>query len=100
MVLFAQPRGEGQVRLGLIVSRKVGESVVRNRVKRRLREAFRHLRPQLDSLATLKGMDVVVVARHTLAKANGPETALALENCLKRLSRQVAAKADANARPN
>jgi len=52
-----------QPRLGLAVSRRVGNAVVRNRVKRWLREAFRHER------ASLGGVDVVVIARPSAATA-------------------------------
>jgi ribonuclease P protein component len=45
-------------RLGLSVSRKVGSAVVRNRVKRLLREAFR-----TSASALPPGLDLVVVAR-------------------------------------
>ncbi len=52
-------RREGQGRkLGLAVSRKVGSSVVRNRVKRYLREIYRTQRAQLP-----EDMYVVIVAR-------------------------------------
>ena len=39
--------GEATVRLGFTATRKVGGAVVRNRAKRRLREAARALAPQL-----------------------------------------------------
>lgn len=49
--------GLGETRLGLTVSKKVGNSCARNRVKRRVREFFRHNRSMLPS-----GIDVVIIA--------------------------------------
>jgi ribonuclease P protein component len=53
-----------RLQVGFSVSRKVGNSVARNRVKRRLREQFRSLMPQLKN-----GL-YVVVAREAAAKAD------------------------------
>ena len=54
MVVAQCPGTEGRVLFP--VGRKVGKAVVRNRVRRRLREAYRALRPRLHD-----GLDVAVV---------------------------------------
>ena len=65
LVLYWFPRDDdGPPRLGLAVPRKIGGAVVRNRIKRRLREAWRELLPQVES-----GRDYVVIARPGLAEA-------------------------------
>lgn len=68
LVLYAFPRerdaADDEARLGLAVSRKVGGAVERNRVKRRLREAFE--RVQSDAAP---GHDYVLVVRPGLAEA-------------------------------
>lgn len=57
LVIYALRNELPHPRLGLAVSRKVGNAVVRNRVKRRLREAFR------QQPVRAQGRDVLVVAR-------------------------------------
>jgi ribonuclease P protein component len=60
LVVYSLPNGlpDGRVRLGLSVSRRIGTAVVRNRWKRRLREAFRAVRSELP-----QGIDIIVVVR-------------------------------------
>lgn len=58
LVITAGKRGEGPTRLGLSVSRQVGNAVVRNRWKRLIREAFRKNRQRLPA-----GLDLVIRPR-------------------------------------
>jgi ribonuclease P protein component len=59
------------------VSKRVGGSVVRNRVKRCIREWFRHAREQLPD-----GSDTVVIARRAARDLSGREVAVALDELL------------------
>ncbi|MBM4052561.1 MAG: ribonuclease P protein component [Planctomycetes bacterium] len=58
VVVYGRPNGLSHARLGLSISRKVGGAVVRNRLKRLLREAFRLRQHELAT-----GIDLIVVGR-------------------------------------
>ena len=62
-VLFILPNKLGRSRLGVTLSRKVGNAVVRNQARRRIRDIFRKRR---DLLAA--GYDVVVHTRPEIAR--------------------------------
>jgi len=65
LVLYAKKnRLEGN-RIGITVSKKLGGAVVRNRVRRRLREVYR-----LHEGRFLTGYDIVVVARSRAVDAS------------------------------
>ena len=70
MVLIYAKNRSDMVHVGFSVGKKLGNSVVRNRVKRRLREAFR---PNLPLL--LPGFDLIVIARD--AARDAPFSSLA-----------------------
>jgi ribonuclease P protein component len=87
LVLYGQKTAvEKPARLGLIVSRKVGKSVERNRVKRSLRENFRLKKANYD------GIDIVVIARHSAARVSNLDLTNSFNYCLGRLRNQVHAK--------
>ena len=65
LALYVRRNGRRNSRLGLTVSTKVGCAVVRNRVRRRLREIYR-----LHEERVLGGRDVVVVARSRAASSD------------------------------
>ena len=58
LVLYARKNRMDTNRVGITVSKKLGHAVVRNRVRRRLREVYR-----LNEDKFLPGFDIVVVAR-------------------------------------
>ena len=64
-------------RIVISVSRLVGNAVVRNQWKRRLREAFRKVKPQFS-----EDLDVVVVVRTTGKPASGEKAAQDTEQLL------------------
>jgi len=66
-----------EVRLGIPAGRKLGSAVDRNRLRRRLREAFGRVRPMID-----RGADVVVVPRGQAMKAPFGELVDALSGAL------------------
>ena len=61
--VFYRPNGLGETRLGITVPARVGKAVLRNRVKRRLREAFRLNRDQFS-----QGWDIVMNPRESAGR--------------------------------
>jgi len=69
LLLFLLPRGDAEGgRLGISVGKRSGGAVVRNRLRRRLREIFRRHRPDAD-------VRIVVNVRPSAADASFPELA-------------------------
>ena len=58
LVMYCQRNRQGKSRLGVTVSTKLGGAVVRNRVRRQLREIYRLNKAEMKS-----GYDIILVAR-------------------------------------
>ena len=67
LVLYARPNRSEANRVGITVSKKLGHAVVRNRVRRRLREVYR-----LNEDRVMPGWDIVMVARSKAVTAPFP----------------------------
>lgn len=65
-------------RFGLSVSKRVGNAVVRNRIKRRVREVMREFEPRLDAQK-----DYVIIARKPTADMSYKEMKKSLQHVLK-----------------
>ncbi len=76
----------GLQRFGLTTTRKIGNAVLRNRCRRRLRELFR-----LRDLASLEGIgfDVVLNVKPTAATAKYPDIEAAFSQLLLRFRRSI-----------
>ena len=82
LVIYAERNHRTETRLGLSVSKKVGGSVVRNRWKRLIREAFRLSRADLPG-----GLDLVIRPR----RGAEPDSR-SIEAALRQLTKQLAEK--------
>jgi ribonuclease P protein component len=60
-------RASGTVKLGIIVSHKYGGAVARNRIKRKIREAFRAVAEKIT------GVEFVVMPKEQAKRAKTPE---------------------------
>jgi ribonuclease P protein component len=58
LVMYVLPNNQKEIRIGISVSKKVGNSIVRHRLTRLIREAYRLHKEELIS-----GFDIVVIAR-------------------------------------
>ncbi len=73
VVVFARPK-DGEGRLGVTATRKVGNAVVRNRARRRVREIYRRWHARAPLAAALE-----VVVNVTVRTAGAPYAALEAE---------------------
>ena len=79
-------KSKQEFRIGLSVSKKVGNAVTRNRIKRYLRQSFLEMKDELRN-----DMDYVIIARHQAATLDFHETKKSLQHVL-RIARVIKKK--------
>lgn len=75
LVLYVKENGLEKNRLGVSVSKKVGNSIVRHRITRLIRESYRLHEDMFNS-----GLDIVVIARGTARDASFHQISSALKH--------------------
>ena len=79
LMLGYRPNELAFSRVGFIVSKRVGNAVIRNRARRLLREAARHAYTQL-----VPGFDLVLIARNEIVGKSYTEVMQALDELFAR----------------
>ncbi|MDY2959875.1 MAG: ribonuclease P protein component [Hornefia sp.] len=79
VVVFFVRNNLDYTRTGFLASKKVGNSVRRNRARRLMKESLR-----LTSVELPKGYDFIFIARNTIIDANCQQVQKSLESALKR----------------
>lgn len=83
LVMYYFKNELGYSRLGISISKKVGKSVVRNRVRRLIRENYR-----LNSGDLFDGYDIVIVSRVRSKDSDYNEINKAMLNLFRRFSKR------------
>ena len=78
-VVYSMPKeGQKEFRIGLSVSKKLGNAVLRNQIKRYIRQTFLEIKDEVR-----QDMDYVIIARHSAATLNFLETKESLQHVLR-----------------
>ena len=80
LVLYILENGTDEKRLGISVSKKIGSSVVRSRVKRIIKEGFRMQEPSLAN-----GYDYVWIARSPSKNKKSTDMQISIRRLAERL---------------
>ena len=80
LVMYVLENGTSQNRLGISVSKKVGNSVKRNRARRLMRESVR-----ISDAEIRQGYDLIIIARNTINGKKCADVKKSIEAALRRL---------------
>lgn len=83
-MVFAHPSDVDVSRLGLTVTKRTGNAVTRNRIKRKLRDAFRRRRSEIP-----QGIDLVINARRSVLDTTSEQLERDLVDAIVELQRKL-----------
>lgn len=81
VVVFYRPNGLAYNRTGFLASKKVGNSVKRNRARRLMKESYRHIQGRLPEK---EHFDLIIIARNTISGKKCADVERSLSSALKR----------------
>jgi len=79
LVVYCLKRRQKCVRFGITTGKKVGNAVCRSRARRVIREAYRHLLPEIET-----GWDIIFVARTRTAQVKEQQVEESMLHLLKK----------------
>ena len=79
VVIFARKNGLPHNRIAFLASKKVGNSVARNRARRLMKESYREIREILA-----EGYDIVFIARNTICGLKCADVKRSMESAVRK----------------